>query len=100
MRLHEWVSLVVRLDQCRGVYLVGWFPGVVCVWIPLPFEEILQGLCLSIEAVINNGLDFVLVFTLDQLGGWFDVIGAVLRSFAVGCEEAGVEHVVDLPGIG
>jgi len=50
--------------------------------------------------VINDGLDFVLVFTLDQLGGWFDVIGAVLWSFAIGRQEAGVEHVVNLPGVG
>ena len=52
------------------------------------------------EAVINNGLDFILVFTLDQFGGWFDVVGAVLWRFAIRGEEAGVEHVVDLPGIG
>jgi hypothetical protein len=53
-----------------------------------------------VEAVINDGLDFVLVFTLDQFGGWLDVVGAVLWRFAIGCEEAGVEHVVDLPGVG
>jgi hypothetical protein len=70
------------------------------MWVSLPFEEILQGLRLPIEAVINDGLDFVLVFALDQFGGWFDVIGAVLQSFAIRREEAGVEHVVDLPGIG
>ena len=78
----------------------GRFPCVVCVWVSLPFEEILQGLPLSVEAVINDGLDFVLVFTLDQLGGWFDVVGAVLRGLAIRGEEAGVEHVVDLPGVG
>jgi hypothetical protein len=50
--------------------------------------------------VINNGLDFVLVFTLDQFRGWFDIVGAVLWGLAVGREEAGMEHVVDLPGIG
>jgi hypothetical protein len=50
--------------------------------------------------VINDSLDLVLVFTLDQLGGWFDVIGAVLWSFTIGRQEAGVEHVVNLPGVG
>jgi hypothetical protein len=49
--------------------------------------------------VINNGLDFVLVFTLDQFRGWFDVIGAVLWSFAIRREETGMEHVVDFPGV-
>jgi hypothetical protein len=70
------------------------------MWVSLPFEEVLQGLCLPVEAVINNGLDFVLVFTLDQFGGWFDVVGAVLWSFTIGCKEAGMEHIVDLPGVG
>jgi hypothetical protein len=80
------------------MYLVSWFPHVVCVWVSLPFEEVLQGLLPSVEAVINNGLDFVLVFSLDQFWGWFDVIGSMLWCFVICREEAGVEHVVDLPG--
>jgi hypothetical protein len=50
--------------------------------------------------VINNGLDLVLMFPLDQFRGWFDVIGSVLWGFVICREETGVEHVVDLPGIG
>jgi hypothetical protein len=53
-----------------------------------------------VEAVINDSLDFILVFTLDQFGGWLDVVGPVLRSFAIRRKEAGVEHVVNLPGVG
>jgi hypothetical protein len=51
------------------MYLVGWFPRVVHVWISLPFEEILQGFSSPVEAVIYDSLDLVLVFTLDQFGG-------------------------------
>ena len=80
--------------------MVGWFPCVVCMWVPFPFEEILQGFRSPVETVINDGLDFVLVFPLDQFGGWFDVIGSVLWGFVICREETGVEHVVDLPGIG
>jgi hypothetical protein len=100
MRLLERAPLVVFFDQHGGVYLGGRFPCVVCVWISLPFEEILQGLPSSVETVINDGLDFVLVFTLDQFGWWLDVVGAVLWGFTIWGEEAGVEHVVDLPGVG
>ena len=82
------------------MHLVCWFPCVVRVWVSLPFEEILQGFLSPVETVINNGLDLVLVFTLDQFGGWFDVIGAVLWSLLIRCEEAGVKHVVDPPGVG
>jgi hypothetical protein len=100
MRLLWRAPLMILFDQCRSVYLGGRFPCVVCVWVSLPFEEVLQGLQFSVEAVINDGLDFVLVFTLDQFGGWLDVVGAVLWGLAIGGEEAGVEHVMDLPGIG
>jgi hypothetical protein len=100
MRLLERAPLVVLFDQCGGVYLGGRFPCVVCVWVPLPLEEILQGFPPPVETVIYNGLDFVLVFTLDQFGGWFDVVGAVLWGFTIRGEEAGVEHVMDLPGVG
>jgi hypothetical protein len=50
--------------------------------------------------VINDGLDFILVFPFDQFRGWSDVIGPVLWSFVIRREEAGVEHIVDLPGVG
>jgi hypothetical protein len=100
MWLVERAPLVVFFNQCGGVYLGGWFPCVVCVWVSLPFEEILQGLPFPVETVINDGLDFVLVFTLDQFGGWFDVVGAVLWGLAIRGEEAGVEHVMDFPGVG
>jgi hypothetical protein len=100
MRLLERAPLVVLFNQHGGVYLGGRFPCVVRVWVSLPFEEILQSLPSSVETVINDGLDFVLVFTLDQFGGWLDVVGAVLWSLAIGGEEAGVEHVMDLPGFG
>jgi hypothetical protein len=69
------------------------------MWVPLPFEEILQGLHFPIETVINNSLDFVLMFTLDQFRGWLDVVGSVLRSLVVWHEETGMEHVVDPPGV-
>jgi hypothetical protein len=82
------------------MHLVCWFPCVVRIRVSPPFEEILQGFSSSVEAVINDGLDFVLVFALNQLGGWFDVIGAVLRRFTIRREETGVEHVVDFPGVG
>jgi hypothetical protein len=82
------------------VYLAGWFPRVVCIRVSLPFEEILQGFSSPVEAVIDDSLDLVLVFAFDQLGGWFDVVGTMLWGFSIRCEKAGVEHVVDFPGIG
>jgi hypothetical protein len=82
------------------MHLVGWLPCVVRVWVSFPFEEVLQGLRSPVEAVINDGLDFILVFPLDQFGGWSDVIGPVLWGFVICREETGVEHIVDPPGVG
>ena len=76
-----------------------WFPCVVRMQVSFPFEEILQGFLSPVETVINNGLDLVLVFSLNQFGGWPDIVRSVLQSLVVCCEEAGVEHVVDLPGV-
>jgi hypothetical protein len=70
------------------------------MWVSLPLEEILQGFLSPVEAVINDGLDLILVFSLDQFGGWSDIVRSVLRSLVVCREETGVEHVVDLPGVG
>jgi hypothetical protein len=100
MRLLERAPLMVLFDQCGGVHLGGRFPRVVCIWVSLPLEEILQCSPPPVETVINDGLDFVLVFALDQFGGWFDVVGAMLWGLAIRGEEAGVEHVMDLPGVG
>ena len=82
------------------MHLSCWFPRVVRVRVSFPFEEILQGFLSPVETVINDGLDLVLVFSLDQFGGWSDIVRSVLRSLVVCCEETGMEHVVDLPGVG
>jgi hypothetical protein len=82
------------------MHLSCWFPRVVRMWVSLPLEEILQGFLSPVEAVINDGLDLILVFSLDQFGGWSDIVRSVLRSLVVCREETGVEHVVDLPGVG
>jgi hypothetical protein len=70
------------------------------MWVSFPFEEVLQGLLPAVETVINNGLNLVLVFSLDQFGGWSDVVRPVLWGLMVCREEAGMEHVVDSPGVG
>jgi hypothetical protein len=51
------------------MHLIGWLPHVVRVRVPFPLKEILQGFLTPVEVVINDGLDFVLVFPLDQFGG-------------------------------
>jgi hypothetical protein len=68
------------------VYLVSRFPCVVRVWITLPVDEILEGSCTSMEAVINDVLDLVLRFSLYEVRRRPHVVGSVGQVFTIGGE--------------
>ena len=51
--------------QCRRVDLVSWFPRVVAIRVPLPFDEVLKTPFAAVKAVINYGLDLVLFCVFD-----------------------------------
>jgi hypothetical protein len=56
---------VVGRYQCWRVNLVSWFPCVVAIRIPLPFDEVLKTPFAAIKTVINDGLDLVLFCVFD-----------------------------------
>jgi len=47
--------------------------------------------------VIDDGLDFILFFTLDQIRRWPHEVGAMRSSFFIGEQKGGVKHVVNPP---
>jgi hypothetical protein len=98
--LCEWASLVISANQCQGKHLIRWFPGVVGIWVPLPFDEVLQGLALPIQPVIDDGLYFILCFAFDQLRQWSDEVWAELGRFMISGKEGGMEYIMDGPGAG
>jgi hypothetical protein len=63
---------MVSTDQHQGEYLIHWFPGVVSVWVSLPFDKVLQGLAPPVQPVIDDGLYFVLCLSFDQLGWCYE----------------------------
>jgi len=48
-------------------------------------------------SVVDNGLDLVLLFTLDQVRWRTREVGSVGSGLSIGQEEGGVEYVVDAP---
>ena len=88
------------LNQFWGEHLVGEFPGVVRFWVPLPFDQVLEFAPSAMEAMVSNGLDFVLLFSIHYLGGRFRKVGPMFLRFAIRRQQAGVEDVMDGPGRG
>jgi len=37
-----------------------------------------------VKAVVQNGLDLVLLFSFDQFGWWLDEVGPIHRCFVIG----------------
>ena len=94
------MTLMVFLDQSWSEYVSSVFPGVVSRGIPFPLDEILKILFLSVMAVINDGLDFILLFPINDVWGWTRKVVPILTSFLKRRQEAGVEDVMNGPGWG
>ena len=59
---------MVSFDQIFSMYVLRWFPRIIAVWIPFPLDEVLYLALTPKHAVIENGLDLVLLFSIDQVG--------------------------------
>ena len=74
------------------------FPGVVSRGISLPFDEVLEVSSFPKIAMIDDGLDFVLFFSINDVWGRTWKVVSILTSFPERCQEPGVEDVMDGPG--
>ena len=63
----EGVLSVIGFSELQCMDLVSWFPSVIGFWIALPFYQVLEGSRTSRITVINDLLDFVLFFALDEV---------------------------------
>ena len=87
-------------DQFWGEHLIEGFPGVVCFWVIIPFDQVLELAPSAMEAMVSNGLDFVLLFSIHYLRGRFRKVDPMFFCFAIRCQQAGMEDVMDSPGRG
>ena len=88
------------LDQFWGEHLVEGFPGVVRFRVILPFDQVLEVAPLAMEAMVSNGLNFILLFSVHYLRGRFRKVDPMLFCFAIRHQQAGMEDVMDGPGQG
>ena len=94
----EGVTLMVFLNQLRSEHVSLVFPGVVSGGIPFPFDKVLEVSPSPKVTVINNGLDFVLLFPINDVWGRTREIVPILTGLLERRQESGVESVMDGPG--
>ena len=87
-------------DQVWSEHLIGEFPGIVRFWVPLPFDQILEFVPSTMEAMVSNGLDFILLFSIHNLRRGFHKVDPMFLCFAIRRQQTGVEDVMDGPGRG
>ncbi len=75
---------MIGLSEERGVDLVSGFPGVVCFWVPFPFDKVLKGSSPSSVLMIGDFLHFVFFFTFDKVRRRPRVVWSVCVGFAIG----------------
>ena len=91
---------VMLLDQFWGKHLIEGFPGVVCFWVILPLDQVLEPVPSAMEAMVSNGLDFILLFSIHYLRGRFRKVDPMFFCFAIRRQQASMEDVMDGPGRG
>ena len=77
-----------------GEHIAVVFPGVVGLGISLPLDQVLESSPLPKVAMISDGLDFIFLFSVDDVGGGSREVGSVLFCFLVRGQETGVEDVM------
>ena len=94
----EGMTLMVFLNQLRGEYVSLMFPGVVSCGIPLPFDEILKVSPFPKVTVVDDGLDFILLLSINDVWGRAWKIVSVLAGFPERGQKPGMEDVMNGPG--
>ena len=96
--LTKGVFYVMLFDQLRGEHLIRELPGVVRFWVPLPLNQVLEFAPSAMEAMVSNGLDFILLLSIHYLRGRFRKIDPMFLCFAIRCQQTSMEDVMNGPG--
>jgi len=93
------VLFVESSDKVHGVLHVrGWFPGVVRIWVTLPFDKILDSSMVLSLLRLQDCLNFIMVILLtNNFGRRMKVVGAMGNGFFIWRQEGVVKYWVDSP---
>ena len=94
----EGVTFMVFLNQLRSKHVPSEFPGVVSGGISLPFDKVLEVSPLPKVTMIDDGLDFIFLFSINDVWGRTWKIVSVLTSFSKRGQESGMKDVMNGPG--
>ena len=94
----EGVTLMVFSDQLWSKHVSLMFPGVVSGGISLPFDKILEVSPFPKITMIDDGLDFVFFFSINDVWGRTWKIVSVLTSFSKWGQKPGMKDVMNGPG--
>ena len=94
----EGVTFMVFPNQLRSEHVSLVFPGVVSGGVPLPFDKVLEISPFPKVTVVDDGLDLILLFSINDVwGGTWEII-PILTSFLKRGQEPGMKDVMDGPG--
>ena|SRR5258707_9240050 len=79
----EGMLSAIGFNELWGVDLISWFPSVIGFWVPLPFDQVLEGSRPPMMSVINDLLDLVFFFPFDKVWGWSRVVWSMGRHLAI-----------------
>ena len=85
------------MNQLVGEHIAVVFPGVIGLGVSLPLNQVLENPPFPKMAVVSDGLDFVLFFSINDVWGRSREVGSVLFCFVIRGQEAGVEHIMYCP---
>ena len=89
---------MILLNQLWSEYISLVFPGIVSRGIPFPLDEILKVSSFPEIAMVDDGLDLVLLFSINDVRGRTREVISILISFPERRQETGVEDVMNGPG--
>ena len=94
------VCLVILIEQLFGEDITVIFPGIVSLGVSFPFDQILQSSLFLKPSMVPDGLDLILLFSIDDVWGWSREVGSVLPCLLIWGEKPGMKDVVHCPGWG
>jgi hypothetical protein len=65
------------------MYISHWFPCIVAVWVPFPFDQILKETSLSVVMVIDDGFYFKFFLSLNKIRRRPHEVGSMGSCFSV-----------------
>jgi hypothetical protein len=74
---------VVKLEKLRSKHLIRSFPRIVCYGVALPPYQVLKFTPFAKEPMSHDGLDLILLFSVDHFRGRLMEVDSVFRSLLV-----------------